>query len=155
MTTFWFGHFRRDVSNDALLLTSHRRCPLSASALEQGHPPSAGSRRRLFHPDSAPSGRCQQIWGCTPTGRKVPGTRLPRTLASAARLRMAVQTGLMFAYVGHARRYCTAGETFTSAHPRSIARSPPTTTGRSRVLPTPFGLPQLCAPRLVGAPAAF
>lgn len=77
-------------------------------------------------------------FAAAPTGRKAPGTRLPRTLASAAHLRMAVQTGPhMLTYVGLARR--SLHRRGDVSRPRAHARSIAPHTDRSRVFPRLFG----------------
>lgn len=74
-------------------------------------PPAAGSRRRLHHPDSPPSGRCQQTWVPPSLVEDSPDrpqgpwhAPLPRTLASAAHLRMAVQSPAPYARIRTATR---------------------------------------------------
>lgn len=98
-------------------------------------PPAAGSRRRLHHPDSPPSGRCQQTWVPPSLVEDSPDrpqgpwhAPLPRTLASAAHLRMAVQSPATYARIRTATRggsvSLPSGKDITScAHRTTVPRS--------------------------------
>jgi len=128
-----------------LLQTSYWRCPLSASPLEQGHSPAAGTRRRLFHPDSPPAedanrhgvvvrggpDRPQGPWHSAPAHPRIcspsPDGRADRP---------------SYAHIRWPRAAVSAppGRRLTSARPRSIDRPPYRPIPR---VPPPIWLPQL------------